>query len=87
MSVAKFEVGQIYQTRLVTDWESVLSLVVVRRTAKTIWVSSQVRSELPLDWRTCERHRVSVHDDRTEQIRVGRYAWAPVFFAESPRVA
>jgi len=71
-SLHQFETGQTYSTRLVTNYDTVVSITVLSRTAKTIKASTS---------EGIKTFRVSVHDGAEQVKPWGSYSMAPIVSA------
>jgi len=72
--MTKFEPGKTYTTRSIADHETVISITVVSRTAKTITVKG--------DSLTKPRLRVSEFEGREMVFPWGRFSMSPVIQAK-----
>ena len=68
----KFEVNKEYQGRYVSDWNAVITIKVLKRTAKTITFIED-------DEIKTKKLR---SDSETEYVKLGDYSMAPIIRAE-----
>ena len=75
MSLQQFKAGETYECRSICDHNCVWSFVVVRRTAKTVWIQEDGKGEV-------KRKGIYVYND-IEKIRpFGSYSMAAVLSAD-----
>lgn len=75
-TVAKFKAGETYGSRSICDHNTIFSFKVVRRTAKTIWVTGEDKQDKAL--------RIKVWDGEETVKPLGSYSMAPVLRASRP---
>lgn len=68
-SIKKFEVGQKYFARFVTDHDTIVTMKIVKRTPKTVWTDSG------------KSFRVSEYEGVEQFMPLGRYSMAPIMDA------
>lgn len=73
---AAFVEGMTYSTRSACDYDTIYSFTIVKRTAKTVTLTS---------WRGQHRRKIIRGDDGVERcLPRGRYSMAPMISADSP---
>lgn len=70
----KFEVGQTYATRFACDYDTLLTVVVTRRTAKTVWFTYLGKTEMRRIYRD--------YNGNEAFNPTGSYSMAPVISAD-----
>jgi len=70
-----FEIGNTYFMRSPCDHECIWTYTVVRRTAKSVWLSEDGRGNV-------RRAAVKAYDDAEEAAPLGNYSMSPRLSAE-----
>jgi len=79
VDIKKFEVGKVYYTRSMGNWDCVYSFKIVRRTKKTVWLESP-------HYKAPQARRVDPSLGLAERISpFGRYAFSPVLDATNDK--
>lgn len=72
---AKFEVGKMYYTHSLANYDTIITIKVIKRTPKTVTIKEL--SGWPINHNTFRVHEESF-GDKTEWISLGNYSMAPV---------
>jgi len=79
MTTSKFQVGTAYSGRFIGDYDSVFTVKILQRTAKTVTIIGP---------KGMAKHRISLDHEGGETIfPFGRYSMAPVCRAARPVAA
>lgn len=81
----RFEVGQTYYGRFISNHSNVFVYRVVRRTEKSVWVQQLNRGTLE-PWGEVERKALSTSymDEHEQCYPMGRYSMCPILGADRP---
>jgi len=79
MTASKFQVGTTYSGRFIGDYDSVFTVKILQRTAKTVTINGP---------KGVAMHRISHHYEGHEEIfPFGKYSMAPTCSAARPVAA
>lgn len=82
-SIRKFEVGTVYSTRSICDHDCIFRWVVVKRTAKSVWLQSVGGPELKPYGDVTRRSITKHYSDNAELVYPsGKYSMCPILTAD-----
>lgn len=87
---AAFEVGKVYATRSLCDWDCIYRFLIVKRTAKSVWIAACDHEGKPYHGEEAGTRRAITHtyDTKAEMAYpLGTYSMCPTITALKGNIA